>query len=411
MRVLIHDYGGHPPQVQLSRELASRGHVVRHLYCASVTAPRGAVARRPSDPDTFDVETLSLGAEFARYSPAKRLTQERAYGRVLVAAAEVFEPEVVISANTPLLSQRAIARWCRRRDVPFTFWLQDLIGVGVRSVLRRRSRLLATTAGAMFSSLEGRLLRCSSAVVAIAEDFVPAIEAAGVSPGRVHVIENWAPVEDIPMLPKSNDWSRRHGLSDGLVFLYSGTLGLKHDPSVLLDLAEALPDAVVAVASEGPVVRQLNAEARRREMTNVVTLPFQSYEELPAMLASADVLVALLERDAGIFSVPSKVLSYQAAGRPILGSMPRENLAAAVIERSGAGIVTDAGDRAAFVAEARRLADEPALRIRLGEAARRYAESTFRIERIADRFEAVLSSTFADRPAELLPQSPVEVMT
>ena len=69
-------------------------------------------------------------------------------------------------------------------------------------------------------------------------------------------------------------------------------------------------------------------------------LPFQPAEDLPSVLSSADVLVALLEPDATKFSIPSKVLSYMAAGRPIVGLMPSDNPAAADITDCG-GMVTD----------------------------------------------------------------------
>ena len=51
-------------------------------------------------------------------------------------------------------------------------------------------------------------------------------------------------------------------------------------------------------------------------------LGFQPFEVLPDVLGSADVLVAILEPDAGVFSVPSKVLSYFCAGRPVLLAVP-----------------------------------------------------------------------------------------
>jgi hypothetical protein len=66
-------------------------------------------------------------------------------------------------------------------------------------------------------------------------------------------------------------------------------------------------------------------------------LDYQPYGQLAEVLATADVLVALLESSAGIFSVPSKVLAYLCAARPLLASMPKENLAARTIERAGAG--------------------------------------------------------------------------
>ena len=45
MRIFVHDYAGHPFQIELSRSLAARGHLVEHTYCSSlVTTPHGAVA-------------------------------------------------------------------------------------------------------------------------------------------------------------------------------------------------------------------------------------------------------------------------------------------------------------------------------------------------------------------------------
>src|SRR5215217_1271611 len=76
MRVVIHDYAGHPFQIQLSRELAGRGYYVTHQYCASYKTGKGAVERTTKDPETFSVEPFSMSDEFARYSPARRVIQE-----------------------------------------------------------------------------------------------------------------------------------------------------------------------------------------------------------------------------------------------------------------------------------------------------------------------------------------------
>ena len=48
----------------------------------------------------------------------------------------------------------------------------------------------------------------------------------------------------------------------------------------------------------------------------------ESVEQLAATLGSADILLGLLEPEATAFSIPSKVLSYMSAGRPIVGLMP-----------------------------------------------------------------------------------------
>jgi len=175
-----------------------------------------------------------------------------------------------------------------------------------------------------------------------------------------------------------------------VVFLYAGTLGLKHQPSLLLDVAREFAgrdDVRVLVASEGLGATWLGEQ---RQGDEVELLPFQPFESLPEMFATADVLLVLLEPAAGVYSVPSKVLSYTCAGRPILGSMPPENLASRNITSMGIGLVAGAGDSDAFVAHARVLADDPLLRKSMGDKARCYAERDFDIDSITDRFESLL---------------------
>jgi glycosyltransferase involved in cell wall biosynthesis len=104
------------------------------------------------------------------------------------------------------------------------------------------------------------------------------------------------------------------------------------------------------------------------------------------------VLVVLLEQSAGAFSVPSKTLSYLCAGRPVLGLMPAENLAASLIERVDGCVLPPAPESlpsaAAWVSEV--LADEERMNL-LGKQARTLAEDEFALDRCADRFEAILA--------------------
>ena len=150
------------------------------------------------------------------------------------------------------------------------------------------------------------------------------------------------------------------------VFLYSGTLGFKHDPSLLLELARWArdADALVAVVSAGPGSDWLASEGAGEPALRL--LPYQPYERLPEVLASADVLVALLEPDAGLFSVPSKVLTYLCAERPLLVSVSPDNLAARVVEQSGGGLVVPPRDPDALVAAADALRADAARRAELG---------------------------------------------
>jgi glycosyltransferase involved in cell wall biosynthesis len=265
-----------------------------------------------------------------------------------------------------------------------------VISAAARRVLGRRSRLVGVAAENAVAVLERRLLRASDEVVVISEDFLPLLRRWGVDEARTTVIENWAPLDELPVLPRANQWACEQGLADRFVFLYSGTLGFKHDPSLLLELARWADanESVVAVLSEGPGAEWLAREGASEPALRL--FPYQPYERLPEVLASADVLVALLEPDAGAFSVPSKVLTYLCAARPLLVSVARDNLAARVVEGSGGGLVVPPKETEALVAAAATLRADDGLRTELGRRARAYAEATFDLGRIADRFEQVL---------------------
>lgn len=395
MRIAVHDYSGHPFQVQLSRALAGRGHAVRHLHCPAYTGGKGALARTPEDPSGFEVTAVELGTTFAKYSVLRRPLQELRYGRRLVARVREFRPDVLVSANTPLLAQWVLQRGCRRAGVPVVFWQQDVYSVAMGARLRRIP-LAGGLAARAFESLERRLLRASAAVVVISPDFLPIVAAWGVDPRRTHVIENWAPIAELPLRPRDNPVARAHGLAGRPVVLYSGTLGLKHNPELLAALGRhfADRDVAVVVVSEG-----LGADwLRERSGGDLLQLPFQPYAELPDLLAGADVLVVILEPEAGVFSVPSKVLTYLCAGRPILAAVPEQNLAARLIAGSGAGVTVAPDDVAGFVLQCDALLADEDRRREMGAAARRYAEATFDLTSICDRFERIIRNARIGRP-------------
>jgi len=390
MRIVVHDYVGYAFPAQLARALARRGHDVLFLHCPSLVAGKGLVEPRKDDPATLAFDSVQLEGSFAKYDVRRRIAAERETGGELARRVAAFRADAVLSSDAPLIVQHALLKATHERGGRFVFWQQDVISQAARRVLGRRSRLVGAAAEHAVAVLERRLLRKSDEVVVISEDFVPLLGRWGVDEARVSVIENWAPVEELPVLPRENRWAQEHGLADRFVFLYSGTLGFKHDPSLLLELARwaAGNESVVAVVSEGPGADWLAREGAGEPALRL--FPYQPYERLPELLASADVLVALLEPDAGAFSVPSKVLTYLCAARPLLVSAPGDNLAARVVERSAGGLVVPPKDSQALIAAAEALRADEGLRAELGRRARSHAETTFDIEGIADRFEEVL---------------------
>lgn len=395
LKIVLHDYSGHPFQVELARELGRRGHRVHHCYSDAMQTPQGALARRGDDPPTFSIAPVSLGRALAKYSYLQRWKQERRYAELLAQRIAEQNPDIVICGNSAPDIQMSALQAARAGKAGFVFWLQDLYGEAAKRILPRRLPAVGHVAAHLLQAKETRCLRQSDAIVSISDDFLPILKSMGVSADRCVIVENWAPLAEISPRPKRNVWSLEQGCVEEFCFIYAGTLGLKHNPELLAALAQALgrhSAARLIVASQGLGADYLAEQKRLRHLDRLTLLPFQPYDALPDMLGTADVAIALLEPEAGVFSVPSKVLSYLSAGRPILAAMPQENLAARLIRREGAGMVVDPADIEGFVATALGLLGNRATLAAMGPRGRAYAERAFAIGPIADRFEAIMTS-------------------
>jgi colanic acid biosynthesis glycosyl transferase WcaI len=398
MRILLHDYAGHPFQVQLSRELARRGHEVLHAYAGELQTPRGALAPDPDDPPTFSIEEVPMDPNYTRYkySFARRRRMEINYGKEAARLVQRWKPDAVISANTPTESQATILRQATNSGSRFISWVQDVYSVAVSDILRKRVPVLGEIAGRYYRHLDRSQFQRSHHIVAIADDFKSLlIKDFDLPEGKISVIPNWAPLESLPTLPKSNPWSIAEGLDEQFCFLYSGTLGMKHNPDLLLQLAlkyRDVPDVRVVVISEGIGSSWLREKRDAHGLENLLLLPYQPFDQMPQVLATGDVLIGILEPAAGTFSVPSKVLTYLCARRPLLLAVPSTNLASQIATGAGAAQACEPHDTDAFLAGAATLRDSPPLREKMAKNARNYAERTFKISKIAVNFENIINS-------------------
>lgn len=400
MRVLVHDYSGHPFQVQLGRELARRGHEVTHSYCAAYVSGKGHLSAEPGEKLVF--APIGAGIVIQKMRFRYRLLQELRFGAQLARQVRRLKPDVALVSNVPIptLVPFVLALFLTR--TPWVLWHQDVQAVAIRSFAGNQLSKAFRTVAVAIEVGERWCARRARRVVVIAESFVPVHKGWGTA-DKVTVIPNWAPLDEIYPLDRKNDWAVEQGLDDCKTLLYSGTLGLKHNPALLVSLARKVIDAgqpvQLVVVNEGPAVDVLREEAARAGVPLKI-LPFQPYERLAEVLATGDILVVLLESSAGEFSVPSKTLSYLCAGRPVLGLMPAENLAAQLVQRVDGCVqpplessLTEAVNWVVDVLhDTERRAD-------LGHAARTLAESEFAMAGCVARFERILHSAAGVAPS------------
>jgi glycosyltransferase involved in cell wall biosynthesis len=388
MRILVNEFCGHPFGMQLSRELARRGHEVCHVYFAdNKSTPKGSACSTPLPGLT--IEGLHIQRAFAKHGLFSRRAADIEYGQAVASRATQFRPDVVISGDMPLDGQRILLEATHNLNARFIFWLQDVYCLAVQFVLRRKAPLLASLATRYYERVEKKLLRKSDGIICIAPAFAEQLARWGIPAEGVTVIPNWAPVNEIVPTRKDNPWATANGVADTFCFMYSGTLGMKHRPELLLALAKHLEtrgNARLIVIAGGAGADWL--EKRKHEVSPKVltVLPFQPYERLPEVLGAADVLISLLDAEAGSFAVPSKTLAYLCAGRALIIAAPEQNEAARLAALAGAGIVVPPDAPEPLVEAAERLFGDRELCAQLGKNGRAYAEQNFAIRAIADRF-------------------------
>jgi glycosyltransferase involved in cell wall biosynthesis len=391
LSLFIHDYAGHPFQVGLSRALAAKGHQVTHAWFAGDGGPKGVLRRQAGDPEGLHFAPIRLERPYSKTNLFARRSGDRAYGRALAARIRDQSPDIVLSGNTPTEAQAALIPATQGKGGKFLYWCQDFYALAVTALLGRKLPGLGPLVGAWYQHLERQQMRQADHLIHITEDFRPQSEAWGIDPAKTSVIGNWGALADLPCRGRDTGWAKSQNLGPGPRYLYAGTLGMKHNPALLAGLAESVTEGQVITVSAGTGADVLARQAPA--LPRLTCLPLQPFEQFADVLGAADVLLAVIEREAGVFSVPSKILSYLCAGRPIVLAAPAENRAASQNKADRAGIVVDPEDIAGFIRAARLYGADPVAARTAGANGRAYAEAQFDMDAICTRFETVFTKT------------------
>lgn len=392
MKIFLHDYGGYAFTLQLAKAWAAKGHSVFYAYSASTQYVKRSI------PDTtiegLKCKGIHLSQPFQKYSFYHRFKAEVEHGQLVAREIKDFRPDFVISANTPLDAQIRIFQAGKAVSAKIVFWFQDAISIATTRTLHEKLSFVGDIIGSYYKGIEKNLLHKSDSVILIADDFQNLMDQWRIEPTKRYVISNWMPLDEITPQSKINPWSIEHGLENKFCFMYTGILGLKHDPSLFLELAKKFINKEVVrivVVSEGEKVDHLKSKAKEMQLSNIIVLPFQSNDVYPSVLGTADVLISILNDEAGIYSVPSKVLTYLCAGRPMLLSVPPENAAARVVQMTQTGLVSAPSHTDELISNANILFEDDKKRKSMGVNARNYAESQFNIETILQKFEPIIT--------------------
>jgi len=249
-------------------------------------------------------------------------------------------PDLVMTASPPLTNGLGAWLLSRLRGVPYIYNVQDIYpDVAIRLGILTNRRVIG-----LFRRLETFIYRTAAAVTVIADGFRRNLLAKDVPPDRIHLLPNFIDPEFIRPLERQNPFSSRHDLDDRFVVLFAGNVGLSQGLEHVLETADRLtgePDILFLIVGNGAAREGLERETSERNLSNVLFLPFQAEEDVPAMYAAADLCLVPLRRGVTGESVPCKVYSIMASATPLLAAVDRDSDTWRFVEESACGEVIE----------------------------------------------------------------------
>ncbi len=308
----------------------------------------------------------------------------------LVQSLRVHAADVVLCISPPIQLALGAVLLARRWHAPLALLIKDLpLDAALAVGLMRPGRALSIA-----RHLEHAAYKHCNRIIVISEGFRQHLLRQGVPAEQIVEIPDW--VDTHAIQPRSADPAVRQllgaGVSDFLV-LHTGNQGQKQALAHAIRATAHVPSTVrlqFTLVGDGSERRSLEGLAQQINPTAVHFLPLQPSELFPQILAAADAL--LLNQRANVTDsvAPSKLLSYMAAGRPVLAAVHECSEAARVLTDANCGLLTPPEDPAALAQGITQLATNPTLRAELAANGRRFVIKHYERELVLQQYESLL---------------------
>jgi glycosyltransferase involved in cell wall biosynthesis len=285
-------------------------------------------------------------------------------------ALQVSDVDLIMGTTPPIF--QAVSSWVVSlvRRKPFLLEVRDLwpeFGIGM-GVLKNPIII------AMSRWLENFLYARATHILVNSPAYRKYLLEKGIPERKVTFIPYGTDVEMFNPRVDGTEIRRKLGVDDMFVVLYAGALGAANDIYTILRAADRLRNELkiqFVLFGDGKERVNIEEEVRRRELANVLLAGVYPKREMPFVLASSDVCLAILQNIVMFRTTyPNKVFDYMAAGRAtilVIDGVIRE-----VIETSRGGVFVEPGDDEQLANTVLELSRDPERVRQMGRDAREY---------------------------------------
>ncbi|MFC1895263.1 glycosyltransferase [Thermodesulfobacteriota bacterium] len=279
------------------------------------------------------------------------------------------------------------------QKIPYVVAINDLAAQAadeagiVRAGLLKR--ILAKCEYSAYSKASGAMVLC--------EGFRDALCKSGYSAEKIRMIRSPINVDNIHPAEDKHTFRQRFGIAeDSFVVLWAGSMGIKQGLSNIVEACKLLQGGDVSVlwvlVGDGEAHSSLEAEVKDSNLESCVRLlPFQPEDHLSDMFSTADVLLLNQLSTVKDTVIPSKLLTYMAAGRPVLAAVNADSQGAQLLRESGGGVIVEPENPAALIEGLKGLMSDKKAQAEMGKRSRTYAVEHFDRKKVLQAQETFLT--------------------
>ena len=284
---------------------------------------------------------------------------------------------------------------------PLACWVLDLWPETLSATGAIRSSFIL---GAVERMMRFIYRKCDRILIA-SPAFDASIQAHAGRPEQIRYFPNWAEPDYTAEPTPAPMVAQLPALPSGFRVMFAGNIGASQAFGTVLDAAERVAEKANVqwiIIGDGRQAPWVHDEVRRRGLTGQVHFLGQyPSAAMPRFFAQADAMLVTLKRDPSFaLTVPGKIQSYLASGKPILAAL--DGAGRRLIEDTGAGFACPAEDGEGLAAAVLRLvALSEAERTAMGESGRRYCAANFERNILFERIDGWLSEIASTKKAAL----------